>query len=204
MELRPHDLLRLGGPGAIEATDAPDWVAESLRVAPWVVVRRAGLVRGRCAIGVRGSTRAERFGAFLAPEAIVERLSPEDLVDRAPLRAHPAFAAMAQLRPRLDELGLVWGPAGAAGYELASRRAALHAESDLDLVVRVVAPPSRAALAAVAAAASRASVRIDVLLETPRGAVALDELLRHAPDILLRTSAGPRLAARGELFCTPC
>ncbi|GBD47352.1 malonate decarboxylase holo-ACP synthase [Methylopila sp. Yamaguchi] len=202
MGVRPHDLLRLRTPAALEAVDAPDWVARSLAAAPWVVVRRAGFVRGRIAVGVRGNSRAERFAAVVAEAAVAERLSPEDLRDRPPPRAHPAFAALAQLGPVLDAAGLPGGPAGAAGYELATGRPALTAASDLDLVLRFDGVPDMAALAAVSAAAARAPLRVDLVVETPAGAVALDELLGDSPQVLLRTPQGPRLASHAELWVT--
>ncbi|WP_020185606.1 malonate decarboxylase holo-ACP synthase [Methylopila sp. 73B] len=205
MGVRPHDLLRLTTPGALAAVDAPDWVAQSLAAAPWVVVRRAGLTRGRIAVGVRGVSRAERFAAFTAEDAIAERLSPEDLRNHAPSRAHPAFAALAQLGPALDDAGLPWGPAGAAGYELATGRPALTATSDLDLVLRADAATDMRALPAVSEAAARAPLRVDVLVETPGGAVALDELLGGSAEVLLRTPQGPRLASLDELWvAAPC
>lgn len=203
MGVRPHDLLRLTSAEALEAVDPPQWVAEALAATPWVVTRRAGEARGRIAVGVRGATRGERFAAFLPPSGVAETARPEDLAGRAGPRAHPAFEAIALLRPMLERLG-PWGPAGAAGFELATGRRALTAESDLDLVLRLDAPPQDGALARLASAAAEAPLRVDILLELPRGAVALDDFRSTARDILLRTGEGPRLVARDALWASPC
>lgn len=202
MELMVHDLLKLRSPGAIEAVDAPDWVFASLEDAPWVVVRRGSALQGRIPVGVRGATRAERFGTFLSVDAIAERLPPEDLRGRAPKRSHVAFEAMSLLRPAIDAAGLDWGPVGAAGFELATGRDTLTPDSDLDLVLRAE-QPSKSTLIAIAETASHAPLRVDILVETPRGGVALTELLSGATEALLRTGEGPRLVARAEILA-PC
>ncbi|MFC3690632.1 malonate decarboxylase holo-ACP synthase [Chenggangzhangella methanolivorans] len=202
--MRPHDLLRLASPTAVEAAAAPAWVAAALAATPWVVARRAGEAGGRIAVGVRGATRSERFAAHVPTTAVVETLGPEDLADRPPPRAHSAFDAMAALRPALDDVGCGWGPAGAAGFELATGRPALTADSDLDLVLRLRAPPRDGVLAGLAAAARRAPLRVDVLLEAPAGAAALEEYLSDVESVLLRTREGPRLARRGALWTGPC
>ncbi|MFD1704594.1 malonate decarboxylase holo-ACP synthase [Methylopila henanensis] len=199
MGLKCHDLLRLASPLALEGADASPWVAASLAETPWVVVRRGGEAGGRVAVGVRGATRAERFAAIVRAEDVVEAVTPADLAGRAPPRPHPAFDALASLRPALEATGASWGPAGAAGFELAASRATLTTSSDLDLVLRVTRRPERRTLDRLAAEADRAPLRVDVLLELAEGAVSLDEYLGGSVDVLLRTREGPRLVARDEL-----
>lgn len=204
MGLRPHDLLRLNRP-EIEAVDRPGWVAEALARAPWVVVRRNVELHGMIAVGVRGSTRAERFAALLDPAAVAERVAPEDLAPRGrlgrkPLRGHPSFDAMTRLAPALDATGKAWGPGGAAGFELASGARTLTDASDLDIVIRADGPLDRALLRALADAAALAPVRVDVVIETPAGGVALGELTGASGEILLRTREGPKLVAREAIL----
>jgi phosphoribosyl-dephospho-CoA transferase len=62
--VNPHDLLHLA-PGTPDFSDAPAWVAASLKRAPFVVVRRAVSVNGLIAVGIRGSTRSERLAPGL-------------------------------------------------------------------------------------------------------------------------------------------
>lgn len=204
MELRVHDLLRLRRP-AVEGADQPAWVAGALARAPWVVMRRNVVLHGKLAVGVRGATRAERFAALIDPDMVLERAAPEDLAPggrlaRAPFRAHLSFDAMARLAPVLDAAGLVWGPGGAAGFELASGVETLTSVSDLDIVLRSDGPLRLSDLGAAAEAAGGAPVRVDVVVETPAGGVALDELLGPSEGVLLRTRDGPRLVSREDVL----
>jgi phosphoribosyl-dephospho-CoA transferase len=60
--------------------------------------------------------------------------------------------------------------------------------------VRLPAPPPAALAGELLVELSRLDVHTDVLLETPRGAIALIEYAQaHAP-FLVRTAAGPRLS----------
>lgn len=213
MELRPHDLVRLRSPDALAAGGAPAWVARSLSVAPWVVVRRAASDAGRIAVGVRGQSRSERFAAFLEPDGVAKRFAPEELSRRAQPRDHPVLDALSTLRPALDATGLAWGPAGGAGFELATGRPVLTPTSDLDLIVRLDPAdplrgpgegPSRlkkfAALRRIQELAARSGVPVDVMVETPMGGFALGEFLRADEEVMLRTNYGPRLIRKASLL----
>jgi phosphoribosyl-dephospho-CoA transferase len=199
VRFRVHDLLRLDLGRPLFEGDVPGWVGRALEAAPWVVVRRAGPVAGRIPVGVRGASRAERFAAAVSALDIVERLSPESLARRQPLRRHAAFDALDALVPDLDRTRLAWGPIGAAGFELAAGAPVLTASSDLDLMLRVQDVRQLADLRDFARGIGRRRVRIDVLVETRFGAIALDELLGGADQLLLRTASGPRLVPRSML-----
>nr|WP_196804871.1 phosphoribosyl-dephospho-CoA transferase MdcG domain-containing protein [Methylopila sp. M107] len=261
--------------------NAPEWVLASLDAAPWVVVRRTAPIAGLVSVGVRGATRSERFAATAPVEGILERLRPQDLVSRQPARAHPAFEAMAALRPALDAAlshlaqaslssplpggeracpgrdpgsrggaeagegdrgfperarpphpalradlsplgrgegrrptsnaialaqeatGLAWGPGGSAGFELATGRPTLTPDSDLDVVIRTSALPPVAAWGPLSAALEKSPLRVDVLVETPSGGVALAELLGGGGEVHLRTASGPRLVPLAALLAEP-
>ena len=154
---------------------------------------------GLIPVGVRGSTRAERFAAFLAPAAVAARVMPEDLATAQAWRQtpgrHPA-GALLRVLDTVDELfasqSLVWGPTGSVGFELATGAATAGPTSDLDVVVRAPEPwiPDRAP--GLADDLARLPVRVDAQLETPAGAVALVEYARGGR-VLLRTQDGPKL-----------
>src|SRR5271166_5649288 len=198
-----HDLIRLREPIALTVdAQVPSWVEPVLRRTPWVVVRRGHVRDGMMPVGVRGMTRQQRFAAFLAVAEITDRLSPEDLaasphvIERERKDAVPALAALARVATVLACRGQRWGPGGSIGFEIATGVAVATPSSDLDLILRQdlrLLPDE--ALELLAALAAAAPARVDVLLETPGGGVLLADLAARPEHLLVRTPAGPRLAA---------
>jgi phosphoribosyl-dephospho-CoA transferase len=199
-----HDLIRLRHPIMLTAEGpAPSWVESALRRAPWVVVRRGHVRKGLMPVGVRGKARHERFAALLEPAEIADRLSPEDLtvanhdIEQFRKDAIPALAALDRIAPLLVRCGYHWGPGGSVGFEMATGIATATAPSDLDLILRQdrrLAPKAAAELLAALAKAA-APARIDVILETPGGGVALADLAAMPAQVLVRTPNGTRLSA---------
>ena len=197
--MRPHDMLRLtSGAGLRHVKSVPAWVPTSLSRAPWVVVRRARGPAGLIPVGVRGSTRAERFAALLAPDAVAARVTPEDLIAERVWHHMPRARWLGPLRvlDTVDELfsslGLVWGPTGSVGFELATGVAVAGNASDLDVVVRSPEPWPLESAREIAHHLNGLPVRVDAHLDTPAGAVMLNEYAR-GERVLLRTPEGPRL-----------
>lgn len=211
-----HDLLRLHPSSAEESGDesgdawlppsVPAWARERIRDVPWVVVRRAAAPRAHpdepvLAVGVRGVARHERWAMEVPADHAVAFLRPEDLVHRlehlppARVRAVPALTALVAARSILTDAGVVWGPGGSVGFELATGTATAGEHSDLDLIVRAPMPLSRARATELHSALSALPGRIDTLVEAPPGAVALDELAHGSLKLLLRTPTGPRLTS---------
>ncbi|QBR00009.1 malonate decarboxylase holo-ACP synthase [Paraburkholderia pallida] len=202
---RAHDLLRLARLTPVEGE--PDWVRTAFARAPFAVVRRAQAAPGFVAAGVRGATRAERFGTWVDVEDIESSISPEVLLAAAPSPARATFAAFVALAALRETPGplhdFVWGPTGSAGFELATQAPTLTESSDLDVLIRMPqrsdAATIHALAAALAHAAQRAGTRVDAQVETPAGGVALAELAQLAPGkksrVLARASDGARLVA---------
>jgi phosphoribosyl-dephospho-CoA transferase len=160
-----------------------------------VVVRRAVPCGNLIPVGVRGSSRSQRFAAFIEPESILVRSTPEDLADHPEYRTKeiPAFAALVIIHPLLSASSLTWGPTGSAGFELASGVSTTTADSDLDLLIRV---PERLPLEAAQALMNGLAglpCRVEAQLETPHGAVSLSEYVDGDRPLLLRTNWGPRM-----------
>lgn len=200
MEFRPHDLLRFH-PSSFEVpTDAPAWAARELtREEPWVVVRRAVPEPGMAAVGVRGSVRRERWALCVPLSRVRKRVTPEALAGerrwesiRAPRRELPAFAALEAVVGLLEGRGLVWGPGGSVGYELASRLPAVTGESDLDLILRCPAPLPVADAREIRDGLASLSVRVDAQVDTGFGSFALAEWATGG-EVLLRRARGPVL-----------
>ena len=189
---RPHDLLWGMTPAQLPA-DAPDWARQVLIAGQPVVVRRAMVASGQIAVGLRGSSRDQRYAAVMSARAVQRVVRPEQLVERLPAAELPALRALAQLKPTLDALGLCWGVTGSVGYELATGLPTAHADSDLDLLLRTPAELSRAKARELRLLLDEAPCRVDMQLETPSGAVALREWAGDSARVLLKCSSGARL-----------
>jgi phosphoribosyl-dephospho-CoA transferase len=155
---------------------------------------------GRIAVGVRGTTRSERYAMEVDPDDVCEVVAPEDLSHVVPMagRVLAAACTLHTVRPLLDRTGLPWGPTGSVGFELATAVPTATSKSDLDLLVRVVRGSSEALprLAALHRELRSLVVRVDCQVETSTGAVALAELVDEQSDIMVRTAHGPRLVPR--------
>ncbi|MCC8396564.1 malonate decarboxylase holo-ACP synthase [Paraburkholderia sp. MMS20-SJTR3] len=199
---RPHDLLHLH---CLRSFDGePAWVRDAFARARYAVVRRALAADGFIAVGMRGGTRAQRYGTWAHADDIVDAVSPEALAQLQPSaeRAElPCFAALASLQQ--DAQGplarFVWGPTGSAGFELATHLQTVTEASDLDLLIRAPQPLAlelaRALLEQLQTVATRLGMRIDAQLETPAGGVALVEWAAGKARVLARAASGPSLLA---------
>jgi len=198
---RTHDLLHLPDPARALAamSDAPGWVADALGAVPWVVVRRAAAPPGQIAVGVRGTTRAERHADILPLAVTGRQVRPEALAARAESLPEnlPAACALRRARPLLDATELPWGPTGSVGFQLATGASTATQDSDLDLVIRIDGPLALLGVSPILrdlhTALLRLPARVDCLLEAEQGAIALGELVGGASHVLLRTGNGPCL-----------
>jgi phosphoribosyl-dephospho-CoA transferase len=216
MRYRPHDLLFLGRPGAFDSGSAwPEWLDAAWLERVPVVVRRAALQAGQVAVGVRGLQRNQRCAGQVGVPDVACCVTPEMLARRV-LEDHeeqssiagiasivggvptlPCIVALLGLAPRLQALGLDWGPVGGAGFWLASGLPVLRPASDLDLLVRAPEPLAARALAELAELAAlqdRLACRVDIQVDTGAGGFALMEYARGGK-VLLKTAHGPRLVA---------
>ncbi|WP_093514124.1 malonate decarboxylase holo-ACP synthase [Pseudomonas sp. NFPP28] len=182
-----HDLLWGMTPAHLPA-DAPAWAKDAVGT---VVVRRAIVAPGFVAVGVRGGLREQRFAALMPMAAVQQRVAPEALRDVVSTRDLPALQALDQLRPVLAPLS--WGVTGSAGFELATGIEALHAQSDLDLILRTPEPLDRNDARDLLATLDEVTCAVDLQLQTPFGAVALREWAGPSRRVLLKTANGAHL-----------
>jgi phosphoribosyl-dephospho-CoA transferase len=197
--VRVHDLLWISKDTELLSLGQPAWVREALTQSSVVVVRRADAPSGFIPVGIRGSSREQRHAAFLRKDDVLACRTPESLA--AEQVWHEASAALPlPLLRALKMVGefsrgnhLVWGPIGSVGYQLATGTPVTGATSDLDMLVRCDASLSRACLRALHTIHT-GLVRVDVILEGPVGAVALEEYLQDRP-VLIKTVRGPRIEA---------
>lgn len=188
--MNAHDLLWGMTPAHLPA-DAPGWVVDAVSAGHPVVVRRAIVAPGQVAVGVRGRLREQRYAALMSVAAVQRRVTPQALREATSPRDLPALRALEQLRPVLAQQD--WGVAGSAGFELASGVEALHALSDLDLILQAPEPLSRLEARALLAKLDAAPCAVDLQLQTPFGAVALREWAGASRRVLLKTARGAHL-----------
>jgi len=196
LPVQPHDLV-WGMPVAALPADAPAWVVEVVGMGHPVVVRRAQVDEGLVAVGVRGRSRDQRFATVMKLSDISRQVKPEQLLEAVNnvVSLWPALRAPKQIRPVLDAVGLPWGIAGSAGFELATGIKVLHQDSDLDLILRADRFFSREQAAELLEALEHAVCRIDLQLQTPFGAVALREWAGSTRLVLLKADDGARLVS---------
>jgi phosphoribosyl-dephospho-CoA transferase len=202
IEVSPHDLLRIESVDDLSQSP-PAWVYTSLKRACWVVVRRSFPREGMAPVGVRGTSRDQRFAAYLSREAILECVTPEELVSRLAWMKNgrreeiPPIRALDLVGRIMPEFGLQWGPSGSVGFEIATGLPTAAMNSDLDLVIRAPNKLSRDLCRRLCnRLADELPVRTDVLIETGAGAIALAEYVRGDLPILFRSAAGPKLVDR--------
>ena len=197
--VRPHDLLWIADDAELCRELQPAWARDALSRMPVVVVRRVEAPPGFAAVGIRGPRRELRFAAFVKLRHVKNLQTPESLASERgwhenlaaiPPRLREALTLFNELSVRQK---FVWGPVGSVGYQLATGLPVTTGESDVDVLIRCQVPPDPLMLSAVRDVARKSMNRLDVILEGPPGAVALEEL--HSRDVLLKTSRGPRIAA---------
>jgi phosphoribosyl-dephospho-CoA transferase len=155
------------------------------------VVRRAIAEPGHVAVGVRGRLREQRFAAQMPLPAVQRRVAPEALRGVISPRDLPALRTLDQLRAVLAQES--WGVTGSAGFELATGIEALHAQSDLDLILRTPLRLERGDAQDLLAILDTAECAVDLQLQTPFGAVALREWANGSRRVLLKTVSGAHL-----------
>lgn len=185
-----HDLLWGMTPAHLPA-DAPAWAVEVIGAGHPVVVRRAVTQPGLVAVGVRGRVREQRLAAEMPIAALQRRVVPEALCGVVSPRNLPALRALASLQTVLANE--TWGVTGSAGFELATGIEALHALSDLDLILRTPEPLARGDAEDLLAILDTAECAVDLQLQTPFGAVALREWASGSRRVLLKTVSGAHL-----------
>ncbi|MCC7596391.1 malonate decarboxylase holo-ACP synthase [Janthinobacterium sp. FW305-129] len=192
---RAHDLLWVSG--MPDGASLPAWLDAAWLAAAPLVVRRASTSPGRIPVGVRGMLRSERQACEVDAAAVVRRVTPET-VARMPLPDFPSAAldALRLVAPLLDATGWAWGPTGGVGFALASGLPVLRPDSDLDLVLRMAAPPDAAQAEALRAiAATVTACRLDLQIDTGHGGFAYAEWAADRSRVLLKTDQGPVLTA---------
>ncbi|EKT63568.1 malonate decarboxylase holo-ACP synthase [Providencia burhodogranariea] len=195
--LRPHDLLWVDESLSLfHPQGLPEWVSCHWHPALPLVVRRDEDTLSNIPVGIRGSRRCQRAAAWIKQDAIVKVVTPESLIadiaalQRSPFAHYSPILTLIQLHRDLSAWR--WGITGSCGYALATGIDVMHQDSDLDLVIFCPHPVLPSIYHSLSQRLQQFSCRVDVQIETPFGAFALNEWLRDGC-AMLKTSRGPRL-----------
>ena len=184
-----HDLL-WGMPLGALPEQTPDWAWQAIATGQPVVVRRAVTDEDQVAVGIRGAQRQQRLGCVMPKAAIQRIVKPEQLIV-VDAEQFPVIAEKVQpIAQVLQATNWTWGITGSTGFELATGLHVTHANSDLDILIRMPNELSKADAKALWDALQQTSVRMDVQLQTPHGGVALADWANARHQVLLKRSQG--------------
>ena len=204
MTARIHDLLEIDAQRFLDAHPSPPpWVAESLRVVPFVVVRRGTSKSHEIPIGVRGAERHQRWAGLCEESWVRGVITPAQLrgtvFEGTPAKSRtdaiPAMRSLAHLANRdgWKDLNCPWGPGGSVAYELATGVAAVCSQSDLDIVIHAPVRLEPDTAQRLLAMTRSLPAPVDVRIETAACGFSLQEYVESPARLLLRTPAGSRL-----------
>lgn len=208
MELKPHTLVKFDGVKSLTSDlPSPEWLPSVLCNCKIAVIRRDVFRPGLVPVGIRGRQKAERFGAWLSIDSIVDIITPNMLTKLENWQSKYAFKmpdpvwSLKEITPVLDSTGFCWGPTGSTAFELATGKPSVRMSSDLDLVIDMFEPlDSRTAANLLYILEITSKSNIDVQLETPMGGVSLREYVTSSR-VMVKSSSGPFLE-EGHLLWT--
>lgn len=194
---RAHDFVWIRDRSALQSdAPLPEWVSTNWRTALPLVVRRDRRDDGAVPVGIRGLTRIQRAAAWVSPAAVVRVVTPESLVSDVNALLHSSFVSQQPVQALITLCSqhppFPWGVTGSCAYALATELPVMHADSDLDLLVRCDFPAEPAQFSDFYGQIQRLPCRADVQINTPQGGFALSEWLRGG-EVMLKTAFGPLL-----------
>lgn len=185
--LQAHDLLWGMTVDHLDGS-APIWAIEAMQAGHPVVVRRAITDSSMIAVGIRGNARHQRYATQMPKPAIIRCVSPEQLVN-IDLQAFPHLQQrLVGIANVMEYFAVQWGYAGSVGFELATGIRVVHAQSDIDLIMRMPNYLDKQLAHQMLIQLEETTEKVDVQLQTPHGGVALKEWARGSSKILLKSS----------------
>lgn len=185
--LQAHDLLWGMTVDQLDGS-APIWAIEAMQAGHPVVVRRAITDSAMVAVGIRGKARHQRYATQMPKAAIIRCVSPEQVLN-IDLQAFPHLQQrLVGIANVMEYFAVQWGYAGSVGFELATGIRVVHAQSDIDLIMRMPNYVDKQLAHQMLIQLEETTEKVDVQLQTPHGGVALKEWARGSSKILLKSS----------------
>ena len=177
--------------------ELPTWATEFVEKVPYVVVKRGEEKTGMVPIGIRGTTRQQRFGCYMRQDNILQIYKPYELIECESNCS--IWNEVAQLLAIIFETysdRIAYGPTGSVGFELASGYEATTNSSDLDLFIQPIQPLEIEVSKKILEQLLEINAKMDVTLETPIGYVALEEYCNGQAPYLVKTNKGELLVEK--------
>ena len=203
--VQTHDLVKIDTEcfldGAASFGDrVPEWAEEQMRAVPYGVIRRGITDEHLLPIGVRGMQRNLRWATFCSSNAILQVITPSQLlgyaIEPSRVKEIPALQSLELLEARWSDLDEPWGPGGSVGFELATGFRVLRTGSDLDIVIRAAGPITNERAMCLCAQTMDLPAVVDIRVETPATGFCLKEYARKdQAKVLLRTPEGMMLGS---------
>lgn len=182
------------------AGSCPDWVATAVMRAPVGVIRRGQAPAGMLPVGIRGSNKSQRFGAYLPVTAVTDHLTSQEIRhfgrSNRQDKMLPIWQALDQINPYLDTHQYDWGLSGSAAYELVTGIPTVNQNSDLDFIAfnqeQLTPPKAQHLLDWLNSFGPHADVQI---MRGQAGFSLEDYCYHHGQGVLVKSLQGPYLSA---------
>lgn len=195
----PHDIVKVKEGVSLDTLFLPQWALERWQQSPYHVIRRAIVRNNEIPIGIRGTSRGERFGCYIPIDWIEEIIRPQDLIVNQAwhhwARADQFPEMFTTIETMADILtDIEWGIGGSLGYELTTGQATITDNSDLDIILYPSQKFSREWANQWLSLSNHCAKKVDFQVETAKGAFHLVEYARGNKEILLKKIDGYSLA----------
>jgi phosphoribosyl-dephospho-CoA transferase len=208
MKMDVHDLIKLNSMDEkMFDMSLPVWALESLKAAPYVVVRRgkSKQIQGNnyLPIGIRGGSREERFGCLMLKQNYEKVITPKQIVEEKMWMNSSNSSwkvLLEQLEKRFQKWKdkLAWGPTGSVGFELVTKQKVTRKQSDIDLIINpklhLSVEEARQLLNELQEKSTIVNHTIvDISMQTEKGWIALSEYAGGLGTYLIKTETGEQL-----------
>ncbi len=191
----PHDIVKVKEGVSLDTLFLPQWALERWQQSPYHVIRRAIVRDNEIPIGIRGTSRGERFGCYIPMNWVEEIIRPQDLVVNKAwhrwIRADQFPGMFTTIEAMVDILtDIEWGIGGSLGYELTTGQATITDNSDLDIILYPSQKFSRECANNWLIMSNHCAKKVDFQVEIERGAFHLVEYARENKEVLLKKTGG--------------
>ncbi len=191
----PHDIVKVKRGVSLDTLFLPQWALERWQRSPYHVIRRAVSRNHEIPIGIRGTSRGERFGCYIPFSWVEAVIRPQDLVTGKIWQTWSRGERFPEMLTTIEAMAdilsdIEWGIGGSLGYELTTGQATITENSDLDLILYPSHKFSRERAIEWMALSNDCAKKVDLQVEIAKGAFHLAEYASGAHKVLLKKTDG--------------